>query len=133
MNDRAAAGSPFYALGPKNELMPIGRALSLWGGFAEKEMVAVDGADAFATRSEDGTRMTVWILNRTFSWRDVSLRIEGGNSFAQGRCHRFWGQSDRDRNPRWEQLPDIRLRKNIYKDSVPPLSVTVLTLRAAAK
>ena len=133
MTDRDAPNSPFYALGPKNELTPTGRALALWGAFAQPSMVAVEGHDAFAARSDDGTRMTVWIMNPTTSARVVRLSIQGGNSLSRARRFRFWGRDDKDRKPQWKELAVSLLQGDACVEALPPVSVTVLALEGERK
>ncbi|MDR3690049.1 MAG: hypothetical protein P4L46_11765 [Fimbriimonas sp.] len=133
MDDDKASSSPFYALGPRNDLHPTGRALALWGQFAEPVMLATTDDDVYASRSKDGKRMTVWLANRELVSRDVNVRIDGTTSYMSAAVHVFWGKSDGDLNPHWDSKPDTHLHENRWSGTLPPLSVTVLTLASTGR
>ena len=138
MNDAEARDSQWYALGPDNELLPTGRAIALWGQFAEKDMIAVDGAagpiTAYASRSEDGKRLTVWVLNRgTDRADDVQVRVRSPRVYRRAGLHRLSGTGPDDSGPRWEAVGGVAVSGNVVHGlSCPGVSVTVLTLTVAA-
>ena len=132
MNDQEAPSLQYYALGAKNELMPTGQAIRAWGQIVQPVLVSTEGSDVatevFASRSENGKEMTVWLLNRGSTNREIQLRVDGPLYTIARRC-RFSGASDMERSPKWEALPDGHLDRNVYSDpALPPLSLTILSL-----
>lgn len=137
MDDAEAKDSQWYALGPDNEILPTGRAIALWGQFAQKEMIAVDGASgpisAYASRSSDGRAMTVWVLNRGDApVSDVEVRIKSPVSYHEATLHRLSGTGPDDPNPLWENIGSVPVSGNAVSPlTCPGVSVTVLSLTAA--
>lgn len=133
MDDADAPKSQYYALGSRNELMPTGQALRIWGAFVEPLLVAVEGSnmttEGFAARSKNGRSMTVWLMNRGKTPQDVRLSVEGAEYLVAQR-RQFSGSSENDGSPRWEILSDTALSDGVYADSLAPLSVTILTLQS---
>lgn len=131
MNDEEAPTSECYALDAHNRLTSTGQALAMWGRYTQSELIGTEGEDAFAARSADGSRMTVWILNRESSPRTVHVTVRDGRSYSLARPHRFSGRSATDTAPTEAVLPELELRHNSWSEEVPPLSVTAFTLEAS--
>jgi len=135
MDDAEAWDRQWYALGPNNEILPTGRAVALWGQFLQRQVIAVDGGNdlvsAYASRSADGTTLTVWIINRGYARSDgLSLAITSPVRYRQAVLHRLSGTGPDDVNPRWKRLRVFRVTGNaVRRLSCPGISVTVLSLR----
>ncbi|MDQ2732120.1 MAG: hypothetical protein M3Y56_10705, partial [Armatimonadota bacterium] len=133
MNDAEAKNSQWYALGPHNEVLPTGRAIALWGQFVQKEMIAVDGpvgpVTAFASRSSDSRRMSIWVLNRSRDRVDnVHVTLSGSVHFHHALLHILSGTGPDDPSPRWELGGTTAVAENGLNLSCPGVSVTVLSL-----
>ncbi len=138
MNDGEARKSQWYALGPDNETLPTGRAVALWGRFAQSEVLAVTGGSravsGYATRSPDGRTLTVWVLNRGLAAAaDVRVALHAPVSYHRAAVYQLSGTGPDDSNPHWGPLPARAVRGNAVSGlSCPGVSVTVLVLKAAA-
>ncbi|MBV9852228.1 MAG: hypothetical protein JO250_21385 [Armatimonadetes bacterium] len=135
MNDAEARDSQWYALGPDNEILPTGRAIALWGQFVQKDMIAADGGSdhvvAYASRSADGRRVTVWVLNRGYERADgVRIIIRSTARLRHAAVYQLTGTGPDDPSPHWGQLGAVPVSGNTVSNlSCPGVSVTVLSLR----
>ena len=137
VNDGEAKGSQWYAFGPANELLPTGRAIALWGQFLQSDLIAVSGGigaiSAYASRSPDGRRVSVWILNRGYQpINDVHVAIHARQTqYQQAAAYRLSGTGPDDPAPTWGRVGTLAVTGNAVAPlSCPALSVTVLTLKA---
>ncbi len=137
MDDGEAKSSQWYALGPSNETLPTGRAIALWGQFAQSEMLAVSGGvggvSGYASRSPDGGTLTVWVLNRDLAPADdVRIALHASVSYRRATVYQLSGTGPDDPNPRWGPLRTRAVTENgVSGLSCPGVSVTVLVLRTA--
>ena len=135
MNDAEAWTSQWYALGPANEILPTGRAIALWGQFIQSEMVAVMGDQgtltAYASRSEDGQKMSIWLLNRGYQpAKNVRVLVKSPTQYHEGVLYRLSGTDPDDANPNWGPIGRATLTTNTVDALLcPPVSVTVISLR----
>lgn len=138
MDDSEAERSQWYALGPGSELLPTGRAIALWGRFVQAERVAVTGStDAvtgYASRSEDGRAMSVWVLNRSLSASGtVRVALPAAAIFVKAEVWRLAGTGPDDAHPRWEQTEALPVQGgSVTLSSCPGTSVTVLSFSHSA-
>lgn len=106
VKDAEAALDQFYALGPKNEPLPTGRAVEAWAGAVLPVMVAasVQGGGgnvaAYAARSEDGKEAVVWVVNRGMGGVTVEVEAEGMRAKA---LRQLSGTGEGDANPVWRE------------------------------
>jgi hypothetical protein len=132
MRDAEAHNSETYTLDPHNGLTPAGEALKSWARYALPLLLSVEGGDssidAFASKSADGKRLTVWLLNRAYTPREIRMPHAG---FNVSRAFRFSGVSPADIAPKWTELPRATFRSlSGSGELVPPLSLTILLLTA---
>ena len=133
MDDAEASSSPFYGLNAKNELMTTAQAIRAWGHYVLPDLLGVDGSDnateAFASRSDSGDSLTVWLVNRSRSLRDVNLSIEG-EKYQIHSTEAFSGDSDKDLHPKWVQINNLRMNETgQIRGPLAPLSISILVLR----
>lgn len=134
MKDEEAANSQWYALGPRNEILPTGRAIEMWGRFVQPQLVAVSGVQkplrAYAARSADGKNATVWVLNASTSDSvPVSVALTSPVAFRSVKSYVFSGRNPEDDQPQFAARSSQILNQNKTGTiSCPPLSITVLTL-----
>lgn len=139
MNDGEAKTSQWYALGPDNEILPTGRAIALWGQFVQKDRIAVTGGNSrisgYASRSEDGRIMTVWVMNRGLaSADDVRVVLPSARLYHQTEAYQLSGTGPDDRNPHWEPVKMGKMAGHAVTGlSCPGVSITVLVLRTAER
>ncbi|BCM92617.1 intracellular exo-alpha-(1-_5)-L-arabinofuranosidase [Abditibacteriota bacterium] len=135
VNDAEASQSQWYGLGPRNEIMPTGRAVALWGQFAQEKMVAVEGGvgqfRAYATRSTDNSTVTVWIVNRGHeAVSDLKVTIDSPKSYHRAEIWRLSGTGPDDTEPKWKQEKVGTLTDKLVEGLVcPGVSVSVVVLR----
>ena len=138
MNDAEAKGSQWYALGPDNEILPTGRAIALWGQFIQADTVAVEGASgpvsAYASRSADGRRVTVWVLNRGHAPVDgVNVVVRSPARFRRAEFYQLTGAGPDDADPHWGPVGTAAISANtVGLPSCPGISVTVISLATTA-
>lgn len=136
MDDGEAKRSQWYALGPDNELLPTGWAIALWGRAIQPNMLAVSGGNdwvsAYAARSDDGKKISVWIVNRGDRAADVRVRITSPVASNTAVVHRLSGSGPDDPAPHWETLtPAPAVAENVVSTfPCPGVSVSVVTLDA---
>ena len=137
MSDDEAKHSQWYALGPENEILPTGRALALWGQFVQKDLVAVSGGSgpisAYASRSDDGRTLTVWVLNRGEEpIEDVRVVLPEASHYQKALVHRLSGTGPDDPDPQWGPAKTMFVSGHTVPAlSCPGVSVTVLSLLAS--
>ena len=138
VNDTEAKDSQWYALGPANELRPTGRAVALWGQFVQPDLLTVSGGSgavsAYAARSADGRRVTVWVLNRGLvAVDDVHVVVRAASThYRRAAVYRLSGTGPDDPAPSWGRVGTAAVAGNaVAPFSCPGLSVTVLTLFSA--
>lgn len=135
MNDNEALKSQWYALGKANEILPIGRAVALWGQFLQEKLIGVEGGtdmvSAYASRSADGKRLSIWVVNRGYEKADaVKLAVRSPVKFRKAEIHQFSGTGPNDSSPVWQQLPAAEVKRNSVKAPLcPGVSITVLSLK----
>lgn len=119
VDDDEAPTSQWYALGPKNELLPTGVALKLWSGIGP-ELVRAQTTDptvaAYASRGPEGLR--VWVVNRSREPKPVMFEIDGCHLQTPGRV--WTGDSPDDPSPTVSDWAGSIL---------PPVSVVLLESR----
>ncbi len=136
MDDGEAKNSQWYALGPQNEILPTGRAIALWGQFVQKEMISVTGGSdqisGYASRSQDGKSLAVWILNRGLTPVDnVQITLKSTRPAAKAEVYRLSGTGPDDANPTWGKVNTSAVKGDRLESlSCPAASVTVVFLRA---
>ncbi len=132
MRDSEARRDQFYALDSRNQLLPSGRALALWGRFLQRDLLAVRGGtrhlSARASASADRRRLAVWLLNR--GPRPVSTLVQlpsapGWRVVDGGILH---GRGPDDSSPVWSSVEPGGLRGDQLRVDLPPFSVTVVQL-----
>ena len=135
MNDDEATKSQWYALDKANEILPIGRAVALWGQFLQEKLIGVDGGtdmvSAYASRSTDEKRMSIWVVNRGYDNVDaVSIAVRSPVKFRKAEIHQLSGTGPNDSSPVWRQLAAAEVKKNSVKaPACTGVSITVLSLR----
>ena len=133
MDDKEAAQTIWYSLDANNQILPTGRAIGLWGQFMQRRRIAVSGGtplvSAYAARSSDGKKMTVWVLNRgKEKAEDLEIKINSGVRYQKTAVSVFTGNDANDPNPMLKQAGTLPLDGDQLKGlTCPGLSVTVLT------
>jgi hypothetical protein len=134
MNDDEATKSQWYALDKGNEILPIGRAVALWGQFLQEKLIGVEGGTdmvaAYASRSSDEKRISIWVVNRGYENVDgVKIEVRSSVKFRKASVHQFSGTGPNDSNPVWRQLAAAEVKGNSVKaPGCPGVSITVLSL-----
>lgn len=133
--ERVAAHEGKYefwdSLDADNNLLPPGMVMKLWNDNLLDRMVAIDqvsGLETFATASESGDKLNIFIINKGYVQREVELAIPG---FAgkKARHWQFYGKDALDNWPRLEQMPDLPVGHDGLMLSTKPVSITLLCIR----
>ncbi len=121
--------SAYDALDRAGNLNATGQVLGLLGRFLKDQMVAVSGENAavraFATVSDAGA-LSVFLLNKEYDTRSVTLNLQGHRGTPQAVCWRFTGNDVEDAEPTVARDGVVELSGNSTTVSLPPTSITVL-------
>lgn len=132
MNDADAQRDVSYALSRRNEILPTGQALALWGQFIQSDLIQVTGGNAgvsaFASRSRDGKTVVVWVLNRSLAdVPSVSISISGKSVFRTAMGYQWTGKGPNDLRPLLKEVvtPDVK-ENRLEAFPIPATSISVI-------
>jgi alpha-L-arabinofuranosidase len=122
----------WYALDTRNELLPPGRVLSIWGQFLSDRLVDITRTDevvTFASLDSSTGKLNLFLVNKSYRKTKNSIVIKGIN-YSKGSVHRFTGTGPEDKYPSWAYSSDITLQGNLVEEIIlPPTSITVIQLQ----
>ena len=127
--DDSFVGSELDVLADDNSLRPSGEALSLWTRHVRDDLVRTTGTAtvrAYASTDRDG--LTVWLLNKPKQANEVRVDIRGAAVQGPAKAWQFTGELPEDIKPRSTKLPDVAVSGSAVSLTLPPLSITVLSL-----
>jgi hypothetical protein len=139
MEEEKVEDSVWYALGPKNETMPTGRAVELWGKYALPNLVRVSGSTdivgAYATMSSPGTAGVppasgvLWIVNRGKESVDLSVGI-GIGRMTGASVRTFAGSGSDDRSPKISPPSKVSVQAGkLELRGLPLISISVVEFK----
>ncbi len=121
----------WYALDDRNELLPPGRALAIWGEFLKSELVEISRTPeivTFASFDPDSGQLNVFLLNKSAVQQEVSLDIDGP-VYNAGLTFLFQGKGPDDTKPVWESGRKLTVNHQKTENlTLPPVSLQVLSL-----
>ena len=123
----------WYALGNRNEILPAGRPLAIWGQFLKSKMVKASGpkrSRCFASFDPRTHALTVFIINKDTASRKVSIEVRSTSHFNTADVYQFTGTGEADMEPTWSQVATVNTSDNVLKGvELPGTSITVLDMR----
>lgn len=123
----------WYALDNRNEILPAGRPLAIWGHFLKSEMVKASGPKrscCYASFEPRTQALTIFIINKDTSVKKVRIEVRATNRFRTADVYHFAGTGEADMKPTWSKVATITLSANILKGvELPGTSITVLDMR----
>ncbi|MBN1551636.1 hypothetical protein JW979_09210, partial [bacterium] len=121
----------WYALDDRNELLPPGRSLAIWGKFINDQMVGVTRTPeivTFASFNSASSQLNVFLLNKSTDIQEVSLEFDGP-VYRSGLTYSFQGKGPDDKNPVWGSGKNLEVSNQITeKLALPPVSLQVISL-----
>ena len=124
----------WYALGNRNEILPAGQPLAIWGRFLKSEMVKVSGpkrSRCFASFEPKTHALTVFVINKDTVPRKVRIEVKATSSFGNADIYHFTGRGDTDMKPTWSRVGTVEVSANILEGvELPGTSITVLDMKA---
>lgn len=124
----------WYALGNRNEILPAGRPLAIWGRFLKSEMVKASGpkrSRCYASFEPQTQSLTVFVINKDSASRNISVEVKATSRFRNADVYNFTGTGGIDMKPIWSKVGTIDVSANILKSvELPGTSITVLDIRA---
>jgi alpha-L-arabinofuranosidase len=124
----------WYALGNRNEILPAGRPLAIWGRFLKSKMVKVSGpkrSRCFASYEPRANALTVFVINKDTASRKVRIEVKATCSFSTVDVYNFAGTGEADMKPTWSKVGSMDISDNILDGiELPGTSITVLDMRA---
>ena len=127
--------SVYDALSPANELLPVGRAIAIWGQYSGGQLVAAAGNDpirAYASYMPAGEGLTIFLVNKETRVQAASISVTPPVTSKVLERWVFRGAGPTDTDPIWERLTDIEFADPTLID-LDPLSITVLSERRRRK
>lgn len=122
-----------YALGNRNEILPAGRPLAIWGHFLKSKMVKASGpkrSRCFASFDPRTHALTIFIINKDTVGRKVSIEVRSTSHFNTADVYQFTGTGEADMEPTWSQVATVNTSDNVLKGvELPGTSITVLDMR----
>lgn len=121
----------YDALGPDNELHPVGQAIAIWGQHSGGRLVATASNDpvrAYASYSPEGEGVTIFVLNKETTAQTVSIGTVQNVALKPLERWVFGGTGPTDIHPVWERRSDVEFT-NPLRINVDPFSITVLSER----
>lgn len=121
------------ALDRDNKPLPTGMAVKLLARGLGTRLVAsrdAPGVRVVAASDDRKGRLTVFLLNKDAA-RDVAVHLTGERPLAAA-SRRIWtGTGPDDKRPRLTRAPAVAFRQGQARLRLPPLSLTILTVRVA--
>ena len=129
--EKLNASPGYYALGKYNELLPSGRSLAIWGEFLKSQMVEANrpkGTKCYATRDPANGELSLFVINKTAKPKQFRIETMGTEGFKRVQTHEFFGNSDRDLNPVWQEGESLEMNggSSIPILQLKPYSITVV-------
>lgn len=118
------------ALDGKNNLLPTGTAVKLLAGNLGTSLVAAidtPAVRAIVTRNDRTEEMTVFLINKDAA-RDVVVHLDGGRPGVAATRTVWSGVGPDDQHPRLRQDTPVKIAKGEARLSLPPVSLTILSL-----
>jgi alpha-N-arabinofuranosidase len=126
-------GKNGIALGNRNEILPKGRALAIWGHFLKSQMVQASGPErsrCFASYEPGTNALTVFVINKDTVTREVRIEAKATGSFRTADVYQFAGTGDTDMEPTWSKIATVDVSGNILKGiELKDTSITVLDMK----
>lgn len=123
----------WYALGNRNEILPAGRTLAIWGRFLKSKMVKASGpkrSRCFASFDLRTHALTVFIINKDTASRKVRIEVRATSRFNTADVYHFAGTGEEDMEPTWSKVTTVNTSDNVLKGvELPGTSITVLDMR----
>lgn len=123
----------WYALGNRNEILPAGRPLAIWGYFLKSKMVKVSGpkrSRCFASFEPRTHALTVFVINKDTAPRKVRIEVKATSNFSTVDVYHFAGTGEADMKPTWSKVATMDVSANILKGvELPGTSITVLDMK----
>lgn len=113
VKDEEAEKDHFYLLRADNRLTAMGEAVSAWGGAGAGVLPVMVGVDvrggegrvaAYATRSEEGDAVRVWVVNRGKESERVLIEVGGGEVRGSRTVRQLAGKGEGDVAPVWREV-----------------------------
>jgi alpha-N-arabinofuranosidase len=124
------------AVDDSNQLQPTGTALSIWSRFLNDTMVRITEPArmrTFASYSADSGRLSVFLINKDVSSRDVALVATEPHGAHSARLWAWRGHGPDDLRPIWSGPEPLPVQGGDIRLSLPPDSLTVIELGAAQR
>jgi len=123
----------WYALGNRNEILPAGQPLVIWGRFLKSKMVKVSGpkrSHCFASFEPRTQALTVFVINKDTAERRVLVEVRATSRLHTADVWHFAGTGEKDMKPIWSKVGSLDVSDNILEGvEVPGTSVTVLDIK----
>ncbi len=124
----------WYALGNRNEILPAGRPLAIWGRFLKSEMVEASGpkrSRCYASLEPKTQSLTIFVINKDSASRKINVEVRATSRFRNADVYNFTGKGDTDMKPTWSKLGSIEVSANMLEGiELPGTSINVLDMKA---
>ncbi len=127
--DNSYVGSELDTLADDNSLRPSGEALSLWTRHVRDNLLRTTGTERVRVyASSDRNGLTIWLLNKPNQKTEVRFDLRNYTARGLAKAWQFTGTLPEDIKPHTVKLPDVPFNQPTVGLTLPPLSITVLSL-----
>jgi alpha-N-arabinofuranosidase len=119
------------AVDDDNRLQPTGKALAIWSQFLNDRMVRITEADrlrTFASYSPDSACLSLFLMNKDVSARQVSVALQGYPAPTSAQQWLWSGKGPDDFHPVWSGPDTISVSGDKVELTLPPDSLSVVDL-----
>lgn len=94
-------------LDKNGNILPTGRALSIWGNYMGKQMVKTSSTNelvSYATYTPENGQLYFYIVNKTPEKHFIQIELEGYNFDKLIQAWEYYGHSPEDKFPKWDKI-----------------------------
>jgi alpha-L-arabinofuranosidase len=122
-----------YALGNRNEILPAGQPLAIWGRFLKSQMVEAAGpkdSRCFASFEPKIQALTVFVINKNPIAREVRIEVKATSQLRIADVYTFAGTGETDMRPSWLSVGTLKVSENTLESvKLSGTSITVLDMK----
>ncbi len=132
----ALEGTPRDAMDNANNLLPVAQPMKLWAQFIKNDLVQISSNESdlvtYAAFEEDTGDLNLFIVNKASAQHNTDIIINSEYYYSgNASVTRFQGMDDWDENPTLASVDDVYIADGSITTSLPPTSITVISLIAA--
>lgn len=132
VNNGSAPPELWDALTPTNGLHASGRVVSIWNTYLLEKLVSSTSTAmvrTFTSHSPGTRRANVFLINKDTVARSAGVTVRPGVAAQSATRWTLAGTGSEDTQPIWSQGSNVSVSNNQLSVTLPPVSITVVSLR----